>query len=59
MDREVICVEIDKVKLLILIILEDSGAVSPATGMTLKEIAKELNNDNSDHNYQQKSLGIT
>lgn len=55
-DREVICVEIDKVKLLILIILEDSGAVSPATGMTLKEIAKELNNDNSDHKYSQTTV---
>ena len=48
--------EIDKVKLLILIILEDSGAVSPATGMTLKEIAKELNNDNSDHKYSQATI---
>lgn len=38
-----IYVEIDKVQLLILVILEDSGAISPATGMTLKEIGKELN----------------
>ena len=40
--------EIDKVQLLILTILVDSGADSPGTGMTLKEIASELNN-NSDH----------
>lgn len=43
MDREVICVEIDKVQLLILTILVDSGADSPGTGMTLKEIADEVN----------------
>lgn len=56
MDKEVICVEIDKVQLLIMIILEDSGAISPATGMTLKEIGKELNNDNSDHKYSQTTI---
>jgi len=55
MDREVIYVEIDKVQLLILIILEDSGAISPATGMTLKEIGKELN-ENSDHKYSQTTV---
>lgn len=49
-------VEIDKVQLLILIILEDSGAVSPATGMTLKEIGKELNKENSDHKYSQTTV---
>lgn len=43
MDREVIYVEIDKVQLLILTILVDSGADSPGTGMTLKEIADEVN----------------
>lgn len=48
--------EIDKVQLLILIILEDSGAVSPATGMTLKEIGKELNKENSDHKYSQTTV---
>ena len=42
MDREVIYVEIDKVQLVILSILTDSGAVAPGMGMTLKEIAKEL-----------------
>ncbi len=56
MDREVVYVEIDKVQLLILIILEDSGAVSPATGMTLKEIGKELNKENSDHKYSQTTV---
>lgn len=35
--------EIDKVQLLILTILVDSGADSPGTGMTLKEIADEVN----------------
>mgnify|MGYP001074072376 CR=1 FL=1 len=34
---------IDKVQLLILTILMDSGADSPGTGMTLKEIADEVN----------------
>lgn len=56
MDREVIYVEMDKVQLLILIILEDSGAISPATGMTLKEISKELNEENSDHKYSQTTV---
>ena len=55
MDREVIHVEIDKVQLLILTILVDSGADSPGTGMTLKEIAKEVNN-NSDHKYSQTTI---
>ena len=47
--------EIDKVQLLILTILVDSGADSPGTGMTLKEIANELNN-NSDHKYSQTTI---
>lgn len=47
--------EIDKVQLVILSILTDSGAVAPGMGMTLKEIAKELNN-NSDHNYSQTTV---
>ena len=55
MDKEVIYVEIDKVQLLILIILEDSGAVNPGTGMTLIEIGKELN-ENSDHKYSQTTV---
>lgn len=46
MDREVICVEIDKAKLLILSILADSEADSPGTGMTLKEIADEVDKTN-------------
>jgi len=55
MNKEVICMEIDKVQLLILSILSDSGADSPGTGMTLKEIAKELNT-NSDHRYSQTTI---
>lgn len=55
MDKEVIYVEIDKIQLVILSILTDSGADSPGTGMTLKEIAKELNN-NSDHKYSQTTI---
>lgn len=55
MDMEVMYVEIDKVQLLILTILVDSGADSPGTGMTLKEIASELNN-NSDHKYSQTTI---
>lgn len=47
--------EIDKIQLVILSILADSGAVAPGMGMTLKEIAKELN-DNSDHNYSQMTV---
>lgn len=47
--------EIDKVQLLILTILMDLGADSPGTGMTLKEIAKELNN-NSEHKYSQMTI---
>ena len=43
MDKEVIYVEIDKVQLLILIILEDSGSFNPGNVMTLNEIFKELN----------------
>lgn len=55
MDKEVIYVEIDKIQLVILSILADSGAVTPGMGMTLKEIAKELN-DNSDHKYSQTTI---
>ena len=55
MDREVICVEIDKIQLVIMSILADSGADNPGTGMTLKEIAKELN-ENSDHKYSQTTI---
>lgn len=47
--------EIDKIQLVILSILTDSGAVAPGMGMTLKEIAKELN-DNSDHKYSQTTI---
>lgn len=55
MDMEVIYVEIDKIHLVILSVLADSGADSPGTGMTLKEIASELNN-NSDHKYSQTTI---
>lgn len=55
MDRGVIYVEIDKIQLVILSILADSGAITPGMGMTLKEIAKELN-DNSDHKYSQTTI---
>lgn len=47
--------DIDKVQLLILSILSDSGADCPGTGMTLKEIAKELN-ANSDYKYSQTTI---
>ena len=54
MDREVIYVEIDKAQLLILTILVDSGADSPGTGMTLKEIAEEVNK--TDLSYSQMTI---
>lgn len=47
--------EIDKVQLLILSILEDSGAVTPGTGMTLREIASEVNKCD-DHKYSQMTI---
>lgn len=46
--------EIDKVQLLILSILSDSGADSPGTGMTLKEIASEVNK--TDFSYSQMTI---
>lgn len=46
--------EIDKVQLLILSILSDSGADSPGTGMTLKEIAEEVNK--TDLSYSQMTI---
>ncbi len=46
--------EIDKVQLLILTILIDSGADSPGTGMTLKEIAEEVNK--TDLSYSQMTI---
>lgn len=54
MDKEVICMEIDKVQLVILSILADSEADSPGTGMTLKEIAKEV--DKTDLSYSQTTI---
>lgn len=46
--------EIDKAQLLILSILADSGADSPGTGMTLKEIAGEVNK--TDLTYSQMTI---
>ena len=46
--------EIDKVQLVILSILADSEADSPGTGMTLKEIAKEV--DKTDLSYSQTTI---
>lgn len=46
--------EIDKIQLLILTILINSGADSPGTGMTLKEIAKEVNKTN--FSYSQMTI---
>jgi len=47
--------DIDKVQLLILSILEDSGATTPGTGMTLREIANEVNKCD-DHKYSQMTI---
>lgn len=47
--------EIDKVQLLILSILDDAGANSPGTGMTLREIACEVNKCD-DHKYSQMTI---
>ena len=47
--------DIDKVQLLILWILEDSGANTPGTGMTLREIASEVNKCD-DHKYSQMTI---
>ncbi len=46
---------IDKIQLLILSILEDSGATTPGTGMTLKEICSEVNQCD-DHKYSQMTV---
>lgn len=46
--------EIDMVQLLILSILSDSGADSPGTGMTLKQIGKEVNE--TDFTYSQMTI---
>lgn len=55
MEREVKRMEIDKVQLLILSILDDSGANTPGTGMTLREIAGEVNKCD-DHKYSQMTI---
>lgn len=47
--------QIDKVQLLILSILEDLGANTPGTGMTLREIASEVNKCD-DHQYSQITI---
>lgn len=46
--------EIDMVQLLILSILSDLGADSPGTGMTLKQISKEVNE--TDFSYSQMTI---
>lgn len=47
--------EIDKLQLLILSILDECGANAPGTGMTLKEIASEVNKCD-DHKYSQMTV---
>lgn len=47
--------QIDKVQLLILSILDDLGANTPGTGMTLREIASEVNKCD-DHKYSQITI---
>lgn len=47
--------EIDKVQLLILSILEDMGATTPGTGMTLREIGMEVNKSD-DNQFVQKTI---
>lgn len=54
-EREVNCMQIDKVQLLILSILDDLGANTPGTGMTLREIANEVNKCD-DHKYSQITI---
>lgn len=49
-EREVKRMEIDKVSLLILSILQESNATRPGTGMTLREIANEVN-QSADRTY--------
>lgn len=47
--------EIDKLQLLILSILDECGANTPGTGMTLREIAVEINKCD-DHKYSQMTI---
>ena len=47
--------EIDKLHLLILSILDDSSANTPGTGMTLREIGDEVNKCD-DHKYSQMTI---
>lgn len=47
--------QIDKVQLLILSILDDLGANTPGTGMTLRKIASEVNKCD-DHKYSQITI---
>ena len=47
--------EIDRLHLLVLSILEDSSALTPGTGMTLREIAAEVNQC-GDHKYSQMTI---
>ena len=47
--------QIDKLQLLILSILEDTNSTAPGTGMTLREIANEVN-QSDDHKYSQVTI---
>lgn len=47
--------QIDKLQLLILSILESTNATTPGTGMTLHEIAYEVNKSD-DHKYSQTTI---
>ena len=47
--------QIDKLQLLILSILEDTNSTTPGTGMTLREIAYEVNKSD-DFKYSQTTV---
>ena len=47
--------QIDKLQLFILSVLEDSNSTTPGTGMTLREIASEVNSA-VDHKYSQITI---
>ena len=47
--------QIDKLQLFILSILEDTNSTTAGTGMTLREIANEVN-QSDDHKYSQVTI---
>ena len=53
-EKEVKRMEIDKLQLFILSILEETNSTTPGTGMTLREIADEVNE--ADHKYAQATI---